>query len=712
MSSDQEVDVKFGAEIKGLLEGIKSAQEHLGTATEGMRGDIGALIESFESLGVAALGVGVLGLAFEGLRELVDFVPEAIKEVGELTETFKGLAITANMDTDAFNGYLAAIQMSGGKAEDLASIVQGMARGIKANSDVLVENLHLTDKAALSHMTLAEYIHKVVQTMDTYKDANEKNQLMMAAFGRSGMKMAAMLVELDKNMGEGVEQGKRYSQVTEDLVEKETELTKAKGELTIATNALKAAVAADYIEMETELTKTKAAILGTTQSIEQLTHAKLAAQAVKLVNEGKIQDSGKEVKWGAGAEDHTFERTAADWDILIQRAKDYNTAQSQEKTKTEAGKKGHFTSKEDQTEAAAAAKATAEAEEQAQAAIQKMRDRDIQEAQQHQDQADQRAMEAHEKSVAEAIKLLEQEAKEKTELAKLGAQAQLNASRSVLEGQKLVLEQEVALGGINIAEEISQRKDLLAQENAIETRALQSELLNLQLTLVERTKIENQILALHAKNNLEMQKLDNQLAQNDKRIMDQMSNGWDSYIQKGLQGTNSLVRTFEGATRQMGDSMEKALINMGLDWVKFELLKRTEGQKSHLEQNFLSAKTAAGNAWSSAADIPVVGWILAPVAAAAAFAGVMAFAEGGWDNVPSDQVAMIHKQEMVLPASLAEGARQTFAAAAAGGGGGNGGGGVVHIHAVDGKSVERLARQHGGALLKGLGMAARNGRFS
>jgi hypothetical protein len=51
--------------------------------------------------------------------------------------------------------------------------------------------------------------------------------------------------------------------------------------------------------------------------------------------------------------------------------------------------------------------------------------------------------------------------------------------------------------------------------------------------------------------------------------------------------------------------------------------------------------------------------VLAPAAAAAAFAGVMAFdvisAEGGMGSVPfNDMPALLHRNEMVLPASIAE----------------------------------------------------------
>jgi hypothetical protein len=95
------------------------------------------------------------------------------------------------------------------------------------------------------------------------------------------------------------------------------------------------------------------------------------------------------------------------------------------------------------------------------------------------------------------------------------------------------------------------------------------------------------------------------------------------------------------------------------------------------------AYKAAAGAYASAADIPYVGWIMAPVAGAAAFVAVEAFgssisAAGGYYQVPGDMMANIHKDEMVLPSWAAKGVRSIIdtgqGGSAAGSGGGSGGG--------------------------------------
>jgi hypothetical protein len=135
--------------------------------------------------------------------------------------------------------------------------------------------------------------------------------------------------------------------------------------------------------------------------------------------------------------------------------------------------------------------------------------------------------------------------------------------------------------------------------------------------------------------------------------------------------------------------------------------------------------------------------------AAAALAGVLALgksifsARGGWDNVPYDGATTeLHKEEMVLPAGIANPLRRVIgslgvsgagaagrSAAAFGGAArnadlsergamadslaalqsvaGRGGGGTT-INALDAKSIEKLFRDHAKSTQRGLERRARN----
>jgi hypothetical protein len=81
-----------------------------------------------------------------------------------------------------------------------------------------------------------------------------------------------------------------------------------------------------------------------------------------------------------------------------------------------------------------------------------------------------------------------------------------------------------------------------------------------------------------------------------------------------------------------------------------------------------NAAVAATGAMAATAMIPIIGPELAPGVAAETYAvtegyGAMASAAGGWADVPEDGApAILHKNEMVLPAKLASGVRNMVAA--------------------------------------------------
>lgn len=89
------------------------------------------------------------------------------------------------------------------------------------------------------------------------------------------------------------------------------------------------------------------------------------------------------------------------------------------------------------------------------------------------------------------------------------------------------------------------------------------------------------------------------------------------------------------------------------------------------------AAQAAAGAIASVASIPIVGWAMAPAAGQAAFAATMAYAPAaslavGTFDVPQDMAANIHKGEMVVPRTFAEGIRSAMS--------GPGGTGDTHYH--------------------------------
>jgi hypothetical protein len=125
-----------------------------------------------------------------------------------------------------------------------------------------------------------------------------------------------------------------------------------------------------------------------------------------------------------------------------------------------------------------------------------------------------------------------------------------------------------------------------------------------------------------------------------------------------------------------------------------------------------AAATGAAKAYQAIVGIPYVGPILAPIAAGVAFAGIEAFsgslasARGGWERVPIDgAMTELHKDEMVLPANIANPMRQM---AKQGGQGGQ----PIHIHAADARSFKDWSRRNMGDFANTLKLAQRRGHFS
>ena len=162
----------------------------------------------------------------------------------------------------------------------------------------------------------------------------------------------------------------------------------------------------------------------------------------------------------------------------------------------------------------------------------------------------------------------------------------------------------------------------------------------------------------------------------------QISSGLDGALASWERGQGQFGRSFEQTLGGMVISLQGHLLQMGAMWLAHEFEMRvlhitTNAIKStsdvatagvakgvSLEQGLAQARVAAGtaamNTWAATSAIPIIGPALAPVAASAAYVGVLGLtalfsAAGGWDAVPADNtLANLHKNEMVLPASLAD----------------------------------------------------------
>lgn len=187
-------------------------------------------------------------------------------------------------------------------------------------------------------------------------------------------------------------------------------------------------------------------------------------------------------------------------------------------------------------------------------------------------------------------------------------------------------------------------------------------------------------------------------------------------IDRMLDGTLRFKRAWAVLGQDLLRSFTINLVHMGAEWLGFLAKKLalhlitnagivnsdevTAGQQNaismtrHLKEVLMAAKQAAVRTYAAVSALPFpVGVILAPIAAAGAFAGVMALgavsAEHGAVLPNRNTVAFLHPEEMVLPRHISQGLQGMIAAGATHGSSFTMG--DMHVHAAPGMNAEHLA---------------------
>jgi hypothetical protein len=213
--------------------------------------------------------------------------------------------------------------------------------------------------------------------------------------------------------------------------------------------------------------------------------------------------------------------------------------------------------------------------------------------------------------------------------------------------------------------------------------------------------------------------------------MEPIQRAFDKSITGMILGTTTLQK----AVANIAQSIIAEFVNLGVkmvtNWIASELAMTTateagatartaaegEGMAAGLAMKAVNAvksiMTDSAQAFSGifAFLAPIMGPAAAGPAAAGeatvmAAAGGIASAAGGW-VVPSDQLAMVHQNEMILPANISQGLQNMISG---GGGGGLGTSSVViNVSAIDSQDVKRFFQSNGNLLVTALNKAIRNG---
>jgi len=344
---------------------------------------------------------------------------------------------------------------------------------------------------------------------------------------------------------------------------------------------------------------------------------------------------------------------------------------------------------------------------------------------------------------AERKKSAENEAADELKI-RQGQQATLTMMRlASLEDERGDIESRFNMGKINIEQRIELERSLIEREQTIRRAALQEKMEEDTLTVVQQAELYEQLKQL----DIEFQ---NRLAENTRRRTEQQAEMWkslgDSMRQSMASAMVDLIngtKSWHEATKALMNEVLQSFIQMiakqltqhvtmenaKLLWTKLTKKQEVTAVETAATEESAAEVSAAGvvatanavkagsGAAASQASIPYVGPVLAVAAMASILAAVMALkgnlnsAAGGYWDVPHDQLAQIHKNEMVLPAQHSARLRELLEGGEDGGLGGGGSTTNITINAVDAASVNRLFRNNGAALVNALKSQSRNYAF-
>jgi hypothetical protein len=300
--------------------------------------------------------------------------------------------------------------------------------------------------------------------------------------------------------------------------------------------------------------------------------------------------------------------------------------------------------------------------------------------------------------------------------------------------KKAAIQANAELGSITSKEEIAQLQGMLETKWSLEQDFFQKKLSATENDVRAQQKLVEEERLAYEKFLTERDKLDIQAVQNSQRawqsLMQPIQRAFDTSITGMILGTTTLQKAVANITQSIIAEFVNLGVRMVTNWVASELAMTTatqagatartaaegEGLAAGLALKALNAvksivtdsAQAFGGIFAFLAPImgpAAVGPAAAGEATVMAAASGIASAAGGW-VVPSDQLAMVHQNEMILPANISQGLQGMITASGAGAGASSV---VVNVSAIDSQDVKRFFHNNGSLLVAALNKAMRNG---
>jgi hypothetical protein len=243
---------------------------------------------------------------------------------------------------------------------------------------------------------------------------------------------------------------------------------------------------------------------------------------------------------------------------------------------------------------------------------------------------------------------------------------ELEALKSTLEIKSEIIDNKEKTDQINYKKAAEERIAIIRQIRDEEVAAIQETLMAGVASQKERIEMEARIAQIKHKATLDIMKTENQAIQQSrakwKEFFTSLMSGFSTAIKGLINGTMSWKDALKTVLSSALDAVIDFFVQWGIKQVATYLTAQATGAATRVSEATGAAAVYGVNAAASAAAIPVYGWAMAPGVGEAAYMEGLSYAARasaakGWDKVPSDQLAMVHRNEMVMSAPLAQGIR-------------------------------------------------------
>lgn len=702
--SENSTEVKFGGDASGAAAAAAEAARAVKEAVGGMTASLGSLGNAFGSVKGMFIGLTAALGSFAVFKEAAD---ETLKFTKEANALGRSLNVSANEAAVLID----ALEDIGSNADEYSGAFMHFARQLKNNGAEL--RAMGVDVEALKNGTKSsnEVFREALQIVSQYKPGLDQAQASMAMFGRS----VESVLKLQKMTNETVEQSRQKLEslgltLTKEGQESAEKYRNAMRDMGDVFMGIKKAIGDAFMPVLTKLADWfnsigPAAVAVTRAAVDSLaTGFWLLKHAVTVTWEvinAMVVTVAEPIRAVAESVYHLLNGNySAAGSAIAKVPKEISAAWQQANKEVNASaseldkKIGNLWGSGTPTEAKKGGDKSYTSK----------------------DTSDKQA--ADQKALNDAI---------------LDGQRALSNEEISL--KRAVLAQQEAMGQISKEEQLLQLKALKDQEYQIEMQTLEQKLSLMTREGVEKQKLLDQIALAKSKHNTEIIKQDTEIFNEQKSMMERalspISNAIQTSVTGIIMGTTTMKKALSNIFQSIMGEFVAFVTKKTMTWLAGEIaltgitrmwsgirqaLGFTEAAVTVATKTTeatavvgANAAEAASGAAASQASIPYIGPVLA-AAAFAAMAGLvlgaksMFSAKGGFD-IPAgvNPVTQLHEREMVLPAEYADTIRSM-----AGGASMAGAGGVnVNINAVDARGVRDLFMRHGGDLTRSLAEQSR-----